>query len=147
MTQHHEDDNILIDAEEDDWAWRRKIRSNPATAKVYRTFIFILGLIVVIGGVIALPAPGPGWLIIFAGLGIWATEFEWAKRVLDWAKAKVKSWELWMRAQPWWVSALVGLATLIVVLAIFWALFAISGVPGFFPDGIENWLKDLPGLG
>ena len=37
-------------------------------------------------GVVALIAPGPGWLIIFAGLGILGTEFAWAARALKTAK-------------------------------------------------------------
>jgi uncharacterized protein (TIGR02611 family) len=32
------------------------------------------GLLVVVGGVIAVPAPGPGWLIILLGLGVIAGE-------------------------------------------------------------------------
>lgn len=147
MTQQQDDANVVIDAHEDDWAWRRKIRANPATAKVYRIGVFVLGLIIVAGGLVALPAPGPGWLIIFAGLGVWATEFEWAKRVLDWVKAQVRAWESWLRGKPWWVSVLVGLATLVVVILIFWALFAISGVPGFLPDAVEDPLTKVPGLG
>jgi hypothetical protein len=32
------------------------------------------GLLVVVGGIIAVPAPGPGWLIILLGLGVIAGE-------------------------------------------------------------------------
>jgi uncharacterized protein (TIGR02611 family) len=46
---------------------------------------FVGGLITLIG-VVALVAPGPGWLIIFTGLGILASEFAWAARVLASAK-------------------------------------------------------------
>lgn len=51
--------------------------------------VFILGLAVVVAGVIMLPLPGPGWLVIFAGMAIWATEFVWAQLVLRWTKHKV----------------------------------------------------------
>ncbi|MFC6065646.1 TIGR02611 family protein [Streptomyces ochraceiscleroticus] len=51
--------------------------------------IFIIGLAVVVGGIIMLPLPGPGWLVIFAGMAIWATEFVWAQLVLRWTKRKV----------------------------------------------------------
>ena len=40
------------------------------------------GCAVVVVGVILLPLPGPGMLVILAGLGILATEFEWADRLL-----------------------------------------------------------------
>ncbi|GHH75655.1 hypothetical protein GCM10018793_19580 [Streptomyces sulfonofaciens] len=51
--------------------------------------VFIVGLAVVVGGVLLLPLPGPGWLVIFAGVGVWATEFVWAQLVLRWTKRKV----------------------------------------------------------
>ena len=37
-------------------------------------FAIAWGLLVVVGGVIAVPAPGPGWLIILLGLGVIAGE-------------------------------------------------------------------------
>ncbi|MGY0487710.1 TIGR02611 family protein [Streptomyces sp. WG-D5] len=51
--------------------------------------VFVVGLAVVVGGVIMLPLPGPGWLVIFGGMAIWATEFVWAQLVLRWTKRKV----------------------------------------------------------
>jgi uncharacterized protein (TIGR02611 family) len=43
--------------------------------------ITTLGFIVVIIGIIMLPLPGPGTLIIFLGITILALEFEWAREV------------------------------------------------------------------
>ncbi|MFI1257866.1 TIGR02611 family protein [Streptomyces netropsis] len=51
--------------------------------------VFIVGLAVVVAGIIMLPLPGPGWLVIFGGMAIWATEFVWAQLVLRWTKRKV----------------------------------------------------------
>ncbi|QCD54807.1 TIGR02611 family protein [Streptomyces hawaiiensis] len=51
--------------------------------------VFILGLAVVVAGIIMLPLPGPGWVVIFCGMAIWATEFVWAQLVLRWTKRKV----------------------------------------------------------
>ncbi|MFK0283578.1 TIGR02611 family protein [Streptomyces sp. NPDC090499] len=51
--------------------------------------VFVIGLAVVAVGVVLLPLPGPGWVIIFAGMAIWATEFVWAQLVLRWTKRKV----------------------------------------------------------
>ncbi|MEU6376452.1 TIGR02611 family protein [Streptomyces sp. NPDC046909] len=51
--------------------------------------IFIIGLAVVVVGIIMLPLPGPGWVVIFGGMAIWATEFVWAQLVLRWTKRKV----------------------------------------------------------
>ncbi|MCH0540545.1 TIGR02611 family protein [Streptomyces sp. MUM 203J] len=51
--------------------------------------VFLIGLAVVVLGVIMLPLPGPGWVVIFGGMAIWATEFIWAQLVLRWTKRKV----------------------------------------------------------
>jgi uncharacterized protein (TIGR02611 family) len=63
-------------------------RSRPLHA-VWRVGIFVVGLAVIGGGVILLPLPGPGWLIIFGGMAIWGTEFVWAQKVLRWTRRKV----------------------------------------------------------
>jgi uncharacterized protein (TIGR02611 family) len=55
----------------------------------WQVCVFIVGLAVVVAGVIMLPLPGPGWLVIFGGMAIWATEFVWAQLVLRWTKRKV----------------------------------------------------------
>ncbi|MER5464457.1 TIGR02611 family protein [Streptomyces sp. NPDC002668] len=51
--------------------------------------VFVVGLAVVGAGIVMLPLPGPGWLVIFGGMAIWATEFVWAQLVLHWTKRKV----------------------------------------------------------
>ncbi|MEV0643443.1 TIGR02611 family protein [Streptomyces sp. NPDC050619] len=55
----------------------------------WQVAIFIIGLAVVVVGIIMLPLPGPGWVVIFGGMAIWATEFVWAQLVLRWSKRKV----------------------------------------------------------
>ncbi|KOV55908.1 TIGR02611 family protein [Streptomyces sp. MMG1121] len=51
--------------------------------------VFVVGLAVVVAGIVMLPLPGPGWVVIFGGMAIWATEFVWAQLVLRWTKRKV----------------------------------------------------------
>ncbi|GAA2712513.1 MULTISPECIES: TIGR02611 family protein [Streptomyces] len=63
-------------------------RSRPLHLS-WQVGVFVVGLAVVVAGVIMLPLPGPGWLVIFAGMAIWATEFVWAQLVLRWTKRKV----------------------------------------------------------
>ncbi|WP_055711080.1 TIGR02611 family protein [Streptomyces torulosus] len=55
----------------------------------WQVAVFVIGLAVVVAGVIMLPLPGPGWVVIFGGMAIWATEFVWAQLVLRWTKRKV----------------------------------------------------------
>ena len=51
-----------------------------------RGLVGVVGGLITVLGVVALIAPGPGWLIIFAGLGILGTEFAWAAIALKTAK-------------------------------------------------------------
>jgi uncharacterized protein (TIGR02611 family) len=46
----------------------------------------IVGFAIIIAGIIMLPLPGPGWVVIFAGLAVLGTEFVWAQRTLIWTK-------------------------------------------------------------
>jgi uncharacterized protein (TIGR02611 family) len=43
-------------------------------------------------GLILLVLPGPGILTMAAGLAVLATEFEWARNLLDWMKARYRSY-------------------------------------------------------
>ncbi|MCM2577119.1 TIGR02611 family protein [Streptomyces sp. MTZ3.1] len=51
--------------------------------------VFAVGLAIVGAGIVLLPLPGPGWLVIFGGMAVWATEFIWAQLILRWTKRKV----------------------------------------------------------
>ena len=48
-----------------------------------------LGFLIVIAGIIALPLPGPGWLIILAGLSILAKDFVWAARLMTFIRRRI----------------------------------------------------------
>ena len=65
------------------------IRARRMLHLSWQVGVFVVGLAVVVVGVIMLPLPGPGWLVIFGGMAIWATEFVWAQLVLRWTKRKV----------------------------------------------------------
>jgi uncharacterized protein (TIGR02611 family) len=53
-----------------------------------RIGITIAGFAVLLAGLALLVLPGPGWLLIFLGLGILATEYVWAQRLLRIAREK-----------------------------------------------------------
>ena len=54
-----------------------------------RAALIAAGIVVTLTGVAGLALPViPGWALIFAGLAILATEFVWARTLLDNAKAK-----------------------------------------------------------
>ena len=141
-----DDQNVTLDAGDDDWEWRRRIRANPRSHLIYRIVVGIVGLLIVILGLILVPFPGPGWLVVFLGLAIWASEFEWAQRLLHRARSALQAWATWLRPQPWWVKGLTLLLTVAGIAVVLWLFFLIGGVPGFLPDSIEEWLKGVPGL-
>ena len=61
---------------------RTWIKKTKAGRLFWRVIIGIVGGTVTALGAIALVGPGPGILIVIAGLGILATEFAWAARVM-----------------------------------------------------------------
>jgi uncharacterized protein (TIGR02611 family) len=65
---------------------RGKVAANPATDLIWRIVVGVIGGAVTFVGVVFLITPGPGWLVIFVGLGILASEFAWAERALFKAK-------------------------------------------------------------
>jgi uncharacterized protein (TIGR02611 family) len=42
----------------------------------------LLGFVVTVFGIVLLPLPGPGWVVIAAGLSILAKDVAWADRLL-----------------------------------------------------------------
>ncbi len=122
------------------------VQRNPLLRQVYRIGVGVVGTVVLVLGVVLLPAPGPGWLIIFLGLGILASEFTWAERLLGYARRRVSEWTTWLGRQNLAIRALVVLAIIAFVLAVFWLLFAFSGVPGWIPDVGRDQLVRVPGL-
>jgi uncharacterized protein (TIGR02611 family) len=63
---------------------------------LWRVVVGVLGGLITLIGVVALIGPGPGWLILFVGLGVLASEFAWADRAL--IKAKVAAFRARDRA-------------------------------------------------
>lgn len=90
-----------------------------------------------LAGIIAIPYPGPGWLIVFAGLAILASEFTWAKRVLHYARGKYDAWTDWLGRQTLVVKLAVLALTGLIVLATLYLLNALYLVAGWV--GLDEW--------
>jgi uncharacterized protein (TIGR02611 family) len=103
----------------------------------------VIGGAIVVGGLALVPLPGPGWLIVFVGLGVLASEFEWAARLEHYARDKVVAWTRWVGRQSLVIRALIGLATMAFVAGVCYGVLVVYGVPGWVPD---NWVPQLPGL-
>lgn len=93
-----------------------------AKKRVRRVAIAVAGGAVLLVGIIAIPYPGPGWLIVFTGLAILATEFPWARKVLEFAKYRYDLWRAWLRRQSPTMRIAILAATGFVVLMTLWLL-------------------------
>lgn len=98
-----------------DWVLRRR-----GGFLAWRIGIAVLGGLIVVGGLLLIPLPGPGWAIVFLGLAVWATEFVWAQRLLRFGRRVLRQWTEWTKRQPRWVQALLGLAGLAVLAGLAW---------------------------
>src|SRR5438477_8600658 len=57
--------------------------------KARQAIVFVLGISVLAVGIVMIVAPGPAVVVIPLGLAILATEFLWARRVLDSLKKRL----------------------------------------------------------
>lgn len=102
------------------------------SSKLRRITVGTVGGFVLLAGIIMIPYPGQGWLTVFAGLAILSTEFEWAARLLKYARGRYDDWQQWLTKQHWTVRAIFWLLTALVVVVTLWLL----NTYGF----INSWL-------
>jgi len=55
-----------------------------------RIAVTVAGLVLFLAGLAMMVLPGPGILVILAGLAVLATEYVWAQRMLNYAKDKAE---------------------------------------------------------
>jgi uncharacterized protein (TIGR02611 family) len=122
-----DDEPGLLDEVADRLGFRARLKKNPALALAWRIGVGVLGTAVVLLGLVLVPFPGPGWLIVFVGLGILATEFAWAERLLDFGRAKLRAWLRWVGRQNLAVRALISIATLAFVAGVVLLTLHLSG--------------------
>ena len=61
------------------WACHAKKMFRAAAGQAWRVAIFIVGITILALGVVLLPLPGPGMLVVVVGLGVLSVEFAWAR--------------------------------------------------------------------
>jgi hypothetical protein len=133
--------------ESDRWAWRHRIRANPRAYRWYRLGVAVLGVLLILLGAATGWLPGPGGIpLVLLGLAVLASEFEWAHRLLHWARVRAHHLGEWARRQPRWLRWSGGLATLAGVLAAAWLALAVVGLPGWLPGQVTAVLTTLPGV-
>src|SRR4029078_8298137 len=119
------------------WArWRDRLRDRPKAEFGYRILVAVIGLMVLAVGLFAIPYPGPGWAIVFVGLPILATEFNWARRLLSYTRERYDMVMALFKAQGLWVQVLGVAFTAVIVLRTLWLLRALGWEAGLV--GIET---------
>ncbi|TFV56029.1 TIGR02611 family protein [Mycobacterium sp. PS03-16] len=117
------------------WArWRDRLRERPRVEFFYRIAVGVIGTVVFGVGILAIPYPGPGWAIVFIGLGILATEFDWARRLLAYARERYDKVMDWYHRQHPAIQILGGVLTALIVFATLWLL------------GAADWAAELVGI-
>lgn len=139
---HHH--HYLLDADEDRWRWRARIRRDPRKLFFYRIGIALLGTLLMIAAAITGPLPGPGGIPLFLlGLAVWASEFDWAQDLMLWFKAQFQRYRGLRR--PWRIAFWGAVA--VCAAAAFYVGMVIWGIPPWLPGAAREWLlRNLPGL-
>ncbi|MEX5274752.1 PGPGW domain-containing protein [Kocuria sp. CPCC 205235] len=76
---------------------------HPALRAIHLTLVTVMGAVFVVLGIIMLVTPGPGWLFIFLGIGLWSTEFAWAHRLNQRVKRlAITAWRWWSNIVAEW---------------------------------------------
>lgn len=104
--------------------FREQIKASPYGSLLWRIFIGVVGGLVTIVGTVFLFAPGPGLLVLLAGLGILATEFAWASNAIRRTKSIAETTSKRFGI-PLWIKYLIvagGAVLSIVLLVVFHAL-------------------------
>ncbi|MBF6256746.1 TIGR02611 family protein [Nocardia farcinica] len=121
-------------------AFRARVAARPTLNLAYRIGVGVVGAVVLAIGIIAIPYPGPGWAMVFAGLGILASEFAWAQRALRWLRDRYRQVMAWYSARGLGMRILGAVGTAAVVVATLWVLGTFGLVGGWF--GLEwEWLR------
>src|SRR4051812_32883420 len=97
-----------------------------------------LGWLLVVVGIVAIPLPGPGFLILAGGLILLSQQYEWAERRVEPIKREAlkgaaRSVETWPR-----VVATSTMITLIAAAGVVW--FVGPDAPGWWPVADRWWL-------
>lgn len=102
---------------------RTWVRKTPAGRLAWRVFIGVLGGGITAIGAVALIGPGPGILVLLAGLGVLATEFAWAGRAMEKTKSVAKS-AADKSGLPTWVKYFIvaggAVVSIIAVIIYYW---------------------------
>ncbi|RBY97921.1 hypothetical protein DQ237_03230 [Blastococcus sp. TF02-8] len=103
-------------------SFRARVHANPGIALAWRVAVFTAGLLLVALGVALTVLPGPLTIPpVLAGLWVWSTEFDWARRFFSSFKRKAVA--AWRHAKQHPVSSIaVTVGGLAAAGIAFWAV-------------------------
>ena len=80
--------------------------------------VALLGGLLTLAGIALLVLPGPGFVLVAAGLAVLATQFDWAKKPLDYAKNKAQQGVEEVAKSPWRAAGAVLAALALTALGV-----------------------------
>lgn len=96
----------IVEGERPDQPVRRMLASarawvarHPRLEHAYRAGVGVFGGVLTVIGLLLVPLPGPGWLVVFLGLAVLGTEFRWARRIAVWLKRQLDRFWAWWKAR------------------------------------------------
>lgn len=106
-----------------------------------------VGWLFVVVGILIIPTPGPGWFMLFFGIGVLSFELTWPNRLLDYGLRKYDDFEEFWKRQGAKMKALIGVLFLlgcaVVFSGIFWVMWN-TGMLGFAEPWLADWVDKLP---
>lgn len=97
--------------------WRATAYAHPMTRLVYRAVVLTAGTSVVLVGLVLVPLPGPGWLVVAVGLSMLAEDFPWAAGPARRLRLVLRAVQVRCARRWWGTPALLLLAVLAVLPA------------------------------
>jgi hypothetical protein len=104
--------------------------------------VAVLGGLLTLAGIALLVLPGPGFVLVAAGLAVLATQFEWARKPLDYAKGKAQD-GIEVVGRSWWRAAFAVLCALALLVV---GVLVLAGVELPFTNVFTAVVLILSGL-
>jgi uncharacterized membrane protein HdeD (DUF308 family) len=104
--------------------------------------VAVLGGLLTLAGIGLLVLPGPGFVLVAAGLAVLATRFSWAKKPLDYAKGKAEQGIEEVGRSPLRAAGAAIAALVLIVLGI----LALAGVDLPFVNALSAVVLIISGL-
>ena len=104
---------------------------------IRKILIGFFGWAILLAGIVMIPYPGPGWLVVFIGLSVLATEFDWARDAHDWLHTRYAAWQRWLGSQPLYIKAIFWVLTCLTVAVTIWLLNGYGAVNAWLQLGLD----------